>query len=237
MSQQGRSKFIFCDFSLNIYTLLCLSVTVSAIPSICDSVCHVNINATDLAVFCSSPKLTLQGRCCVNESEIDQFDIIGIDLQNCSMTQTKFSNGINGINTLRYISLEYNDDILALNNTDFHRNTDIKNLSLPVYLECPGGQKAWSKNVTEGPVRKCFEEKNPCVAENLTCPLNSHCVHSGIDLTECLCDEDYHGYKCMNKGKFPTVPFAIGISASTVVASFFLWFTQRRYVKSHPKKN
>ncbi|KAK0045496.1 all-trans retinoic acid-induced differentiation factor-like isoform X1 [Biomphalaria pfeifferi] len=225
---------ITCDFLLFTALIHLMVLGITCQPAICNLDCQVNINETVLAKFCSASAFKLQGRCCVNTTSPDQFDIIGIDLQQCGMTQKKFSQGIDGINTLQFIYLQGND-IDALNNTDFHRNTGILNLSIPVNLSCPGGIKSWESIETETSETTCVGEKNPCISEKLACPPHSHCVHSGIDMSECLCDEDYHGYKCMNKGKFPTVPFAIGITASTVALCIFLWCTQRRYVKSDVK--
>ncbi|CAL1532723.1 unnamed protein product [Lymnaea stagnalis] len=206
------------------------------VPHLCNLDCRFDINKTHVAENCLSHGFDMIKRCCIDSTEdFSVVDVIGIDLQECNMTQEIFSTGIIGINTLQYISLEGND-LSSLNKTDFHRNTGILYLSLPKNLQCFGNQSAWGKVVYDNPTATiCYNESNPCQTENVTCPDNSHCVHAGIDLIECLCDEDYHGYKCMNKGKFPVTPFAIGLSISTVFVCIFFWFTQRRYVKTSNK--
>lgn len=218
------------ESSQSLITDLGVKKALPDVPNLCNLDCSIDINNTIVAEKCKILGFHQENRCCINSTEGSPGSVIGIDLQGCKMTQEKFSSGILGINTLQYISLEGNN-ISSLNNTDFHRNTGILYLSLPTNLQCFGNNSAWENISYSDTAVRCYNELNPCQTENVTCPPNSHCVHTGIDLIECLCDEDYHGYKCMNKGKFPVTPFAVGLSISTVIACIFFWFTQRKYVK------
>ncbi|XP_059151592.1 all-trans retinoic acid-induced differentiation factor-like [Physella acuta] len=221
----------FSFFGIVLLFSLVESSYSQQIPSLCNTDCKVDINTTETYKVCHEFHLTMEHRCCINRTQANQLDVVGIDLRECSITQEMIASGLKDIHTLQYISLEGNN-ISALANTDFQNNPSILYLSLPSILECPGGKVAWeSVNLTDKG-RLCLTELNPCQYENVSCPVNSHCEHYGIDLFECLCDEGYYGYKCMNQGTFPAVPFAIGLSVSTFVLCIFLWVTQRRYVIS-----
>ncbi|CAG5129556.1 unnamed protein product [Candidula unifasciata] len=203
------------------------------LSSICNTTCSKDINTTKTGNFCRSVSTTkLYGRCCYNTTDTT---ILGIDLENCNMTREKFSAGIKNINNLRYISLQGNDHLKQVKGEDFHRNTNIEYLSLPLGMACPGNLDFWNSNTTDKDATICQGELDPCLVHNVTCPENSHCVHSGVGLTECLCNVGYHGYKCMNQGTFPTIPFVLGIAIPTVVICALLWVTQRRYVRPSNK--
>ncbi|BFY99878.1 hypothetical protein BsWGS_02918 [Bradybaena similaris] len=204
-------------------------------PEICRASCLTNMNNTRTGNFCHiGYDKVIQWRCCVNTTDNT---VLGIDLENCNMTNTVFSAGIKNLSNLLYISLQENDGLKQVSREDFHRNTNIQYLSLPLGMGCPGNSDSWSKitNSTTENATICQEELDPCHVHNVSCPANSHCVHSGVGLTECLCDDGFHGYKCMNQGKFPTVPFVVGIAIPTVFLSALLWVTQRRYVKPSNK--
>ncbi|GFR62327.1 all-trans retinoic acid-induced differentiation factor-like [Elysia marginata] len=127
------------------------------------------------------------------------------------------------------ISLEGND-MKNLQSADFHKNTEIEYLSLPPLISCPGSNGTWLNESSDVNSTTCLFEQNACKVHNVTCPTNSHCVHSGVDMAECLCNNGFHGYKCLEQGVFPVTSFLIGITVPTILICIFLYVTQRRHV-------
>jgi hypothetical protein len=62
------------------------------------------------------------------------------------------------------------------------------------------------------------------------CTSTSDCVDNGPGNFLCLCKEDYHGYKCLNRGEFPTFSYVFGLGLTTIVLSGVFWHFQRRHV-------
>ncbi|XP_012938490.1 all-trans retinoic acid-induced differentiation factor [Aplysia californica] len=203
---------------------------VDSVPAVCSRACkEVSINGTATDLFCKKhPELRVVGRCCLNETEHATL-VLGLDLHDCNLTEGSLRSAVVDLNRLMYLSLEANP-IQNVTEADLTKNTDIMYLCLPPDIPCPGGQDAWRSEDLINNVRICREELNPCKYRNVSCPENSHCVQLGFSLTECLCNEGFHGYKCMNEGTFPTMAFIAGVSIPTVLISIFLWVTQRRYV-------
>lgn len=97
------------------------------------------------------------------------------------------------------------------------------------YCACPGGSLSWS-DTTGG---DCKGKKNICNATNydyVKCTTNSYCSDNGPGNFLCLCKPGQHGYKCMNKGEFPSVLFSVSLVIGTLVISGLLWIAQRRHV-------
>ncbi|KFO53825.1 All-trans retinoic acid-induced differentiation factor, partial [Corvus brachyrhynchos] len=64
------------------------------------------------------------------------------------------------------------------------------------------------------------------------CPENSVCAPDGPGLVQCLCDNPFHGYKCLREGTFPMLLFSGILGTATVSLSLLLWGTQRRKAKT-----
>lgn len=195
-------------------------------PSVCNS-CGGDITGTRLWDFCNSDaELKVVGRCCMNSSTV-----VGIDLHNCSLTETGLRSTVKNLVNLQYLSVEENP-IGNVTVEDLKDQTDLVYFSMPATIACPGGLQLW-RSVADKKQPKltiCRDLLDPCSTRNVTCPEDSHCHHSGLNSTQCLCDDGFHGYKCMNEGEFPIVPFIAGLVAPTVVLSIFLYVTQRRFV-------
>ncbi|GFO18930.1 all-trans retinoic acid-induced differentiation factor-like [Plakobranchus ocellatus] len=212
-----------------------VSSTSAKIPSICNLVCKSSINGTETFAFCESlSELTMTGRCCLNRTE-SQTLVVGIDLQGCGITEETFSDALVNMSSLLYISLEGNK-FKGLSTTDFHSNTGIEFLSLPSKFSCPGSKGTWLNQSSDANSTYCFSEQNACDVRNVTCPSNSHCVHSGVDLVQCLCDEGFHGYKCLEQGTFPLTSFLASIILPTIALCILFFVTQRRYVIQQSSK-
>ncbi|RUS75229.1 hypothetical protein EGW08_017019 [Elysia chlorotica] len=208
-----------------------------SLPSACHFTCETSMNGTATFDFCESHStLKIVGRCCLNDTDLGTL-VLGVDLQKCGLSEGQFSAAISNMSNLMYISLEGNN-MKRLQNFDFHQNTNIEYLSLPPNLSCPGGNGTWLMESSDANSTICQFEQNACDVHNVSCPSNSHCVHSGVDMVECLCNDGYYGYKCLEQGVFPITPFLIGITVPTVVLCIFLYVTQRRHViqQRHKKK-
>lgn len=68
-----------------------------------------------------------------------------------------------------------------------------------------------------------------CEAYNTSCPENSHIV-SQNGSCNCVCNNNFYGYRCMKSGTFPAWLFFITTSVVTGALSFGLWYTHRRNV-------
>lgn len=202
---------------------------------ICSKLCKGRTSGGKMQEFCKHNNFTLNGHCCVNDIFTGYSSVVGLDLHSCSLTESLVKNSIINLHNLEYIMLEDNP-IMNITSSDLINCTTLEYLSLPSGLSCPGGPEAWRQELVDASLTECWGQLDPCVARNLTCPENSHCVHKTFDGTQCLCDEGFHGYKCMNQGTFPLVPFFVGLIVPTVILSILLWFTQRRYVIANKKK-
>ncbi|KAL7987138.1 hypothetical protein Chor_006057 [Crotalus horridus] len=115
------------------------------------------------------------------------------------------------------------------------RNKKIILGALPQKLDCPGGSEVW-KNVTiQGNNRICHDQRNSCngsLGLVWVCPEGSLCTSDGPGLSQCLCVDPYHGYKCLRQGNFPYLLFFGTLGAITITLSTFLWTTQRHKAKT-----
>uniref|UniRef100_A0A8C0VR77 EGF-like domain-containing protein n=1 Tax=Cyanistes caeruleus TaxID=156563 RepID=A0A8C0VR77_CYACU len=102
--------------------------------------------------------------------------------------------------------------------------------AVPLTLECPGGSDAWQDVTADGSSRLCQGQRNPC--NTWPCPENSVCAPDGPGFSQCLCDNPFHGYKCLREGTFPMLLFGGILGTATVSLSLLLWGTQRRKAKT-----
>uniref|UniRef100_A0A3Q2QZL6 All-trans retinoic acid-induced differentiation factor n=1 Tax=Fundulus heteroclitus TaxID=8078 RepID=A0A3Q2QZL6_FUNHE len=194
--------FIFNLFFNESYQLTGLQVC-----SLCGGTVQ---NDTDVGQFCSR-----------SAGRIDRRNInTAFNFKSCNITHT--------------LDLSLNP-IVNISEKVFLGFLDLNYLILPQDLVCPGGNFSWQKvEVTQGK-RFCEGQKNMCNQTgqmSMNCPENSRCDPYGPGLFECICAENYHGYKCLRQGEFPAVKVFGPLAASMVVMSFLLWVSQRRKAKS-----
>ncbi|KAK3766886.1 hypothetical protein RRG08_040409 [Elysia crispata] len=229
------SVLLLSLISVKVKTLEQPSHYSGDLPSACHLTCETSMNGTATFDFCKSySELKIGGRCCFNVTALGAL-VLGIDLQRCGLSEEIFSSAIANMSNLLYISLEGNK-MKNLQSSDFHQNANIDYLSLPPHFSCPGSNGTWLMESSDANSTICQFEQNACEVHNVTCPSNSHCVHSGVDMMECLCNDGFHGYKCLEQGNFPVTSFLIGITVPTVALCIFLYVTQRRHVIQHKVK-
>ncbi|KAL5021585.1 hypothetical protein ScPMuIL_000740 [Solemya velum] len=203
--------------------LFCLFTVLFSLVISSEDVCKMQ---------CSSPMkmncTEADGRCCINKTLANTtHTVIGVDLHGCNISN--IAGFFIGLTELQIIYLEENP-LKSISVEDFPGILKLEYMSLPGELQCPG---TWEiedhgpNNITE-----CRIEESFCNSTNVPCPKNSYCNDTGLGTRDCLCLPDYHGYKCLNKGKFPTLAFVLGTSISTVLICGVLWFTQRRGIKT-----
>ncbi|XP_048763192.2 all-trans retinoic acid-induced differentiation factor-like [Ostrea edulis] len=211
-----------------------LLVFLSAVGanSMISAVCQMKSCKNQSTLDCLSLNSSVSGRCCVRDKDsVSSASVTGIDLIDCSLTN--ISGLFHSMEHLHILYLHKNN-IGEIDVDDFTGVNDLKNLTLPPNLSCPGGPSLWNSEEIHPNVTVCLEEQSTCKVFNVSCPnSNSYCSDVGPRITECLCNPGFHGYKCLRKDHFPTATFVIGICASTFVVSAFLWITQRRKVKKH----
>lgn len=179
--------------------------------------------------FCLT-KGYIKGHCCFKNNTNDVDTIIGLDLSNCSISHVEH---LYNSSTALIIDLS-NNPISNLSDFVFQGFSLLTQLLLPSKVECPGGRTSWEKVEVKNITRICEGQKNACnqtAQMPLNCPENSFCSPYGPGFFECSCLDNFHGYKCMRQGEFPIVKVLGILTASTVVVSSVLWFTQRRKVK------
>ncbi|XP_067406622.1 all-trans retinoic acid-induced differentiation factor [Emydura macquarii macquarii] len=184
-----------------------------------------------VAGYCGSrPALVLQGRCCLSRAAPQ--DVQGLDLSNCSLPL--LCPGFQDASTAVVIDLTENP-LENVPNTSFRGFTRLQSVSLPLALECPGGDLAWDRITTHGDSRTCQGQRNPCNSSGelaWLCPENSLCTPDGPGLFQCLCSGNYHGYKCLRKGTFPMLLFYGILGAVTAALALLAWGSQRRKAKA-----
>ncbi|XP_068199203.1 all-trans retinoic acid-induced differentiation factor [Antennarius striatus] len=188
-------------------------------------------NDTAVGHFCSQSAGRIDRRCCLkSDNRTDSERIIGLDLSNCSLTNVE---NLLGASTALMIDLSLNP-IINISDTIFQGFVELNYLILPQDLLCLGGNTSWEKVEVKDGNRFCEGQKNVCNQTgqlSITCPENSLCGPYGPGFFECSCAGNYHGYKCLREGVFPSLNVFASLGASTVVVTVLLWVTQRRKVK------
>lgn len=199
-----------------------------ALPEICIQCPESVQNLSNVAHYCKqTPELTLQARCCLNQKGI----ILGLDLQNCSLKDL----GPNFSQAYTAVIIDLRENPLKDDLADsFHGFTQLQTLVLPQDVKCPGGIKAWGTVTIYNDNRTCQEQKNLCnsTGDPEMCPENGSCAPDGPGLSQCVCADGFHGYKCMRQGSFPLLMFFGTLGSTTLSISILLWGTQRRIVKT-----
>nr|XP_019953065.1 PREDICTED: all-trans retinoic acid-induced differentiation factor [Paralichthys olivaceus] len=189
------------------------------------------LNDTSVGEFCSVSTGLTHGRCCLRPDNTTGLErIIGLDLSNCSLTHVE---DLHKASTAIIIDLSLNP-IVNLSDSAFQGFIELNYLILPGDILCPAGNASWSRVELKDGNRLCEGQRNMCNQTgqlSMNCPENSLCAPYGPGFFECSCADDYHGYKCLREGEFPTLQVFGPLGASAVVISFLLWVTQRRKVK------
>lgn len=198
-------------------------------PSFCPNSTMVSTNVIN---FCKSIKRTIQSRCCLDRTNATETKIIGLDFSACKID--KLYNAIESIkrnNSIKFVEiLDLNSNQLSeCQNQSYSGFVSLQRLFIPDTCSCPGANYSWS-NIAKGSCSSRTTVCNTSFSPNVNCTVNSLCVDNGPGNFLCECKSDFHGYKCLSQGQFPTILFTSVLCGSTVLLSAFLWHTQRRHV-------
>lgn len=189
-----------------------------------------NGNATSEPVidYCASQNGRLEDRCCYARNSKN---LLAIDLIEMSLTEVpNLSEHIN----LTVIDLRLNSQLKSSKNTDFLGLNSLDSLLLPSHYSCPGEKHVWqiinstdnpTGNLCQHPINLCLNSSDLCV------PIRSYCRPNGPNHFQCLCKDDYHGYKCLRQGSFPVWKFTAVVLLMTGLLTTFFYYTHRKYVK------
>ncbi|XP_068614552.1 all-trans retinoic acid-induced differentiation factor-like [Brachionichthys hirsutus] len=198
---------------------------------VCELCSGTVLNDTAVGRLCSTSAGRIDRRCCLkSDNKSDPERIIGLDLSNCTLTDVK---DLSGASTASMIDLSLNP-LVNISDAIFQGFVELNYLILPQDLLCLGGNTSWEKVEVKDGNRICKGQINMCNQTgqlSVTCPENSLCGRYGPGFFECSCADNYHGYKCLREGEFPSLNVFASLGAATVVLTFLLWITQRRKVK------
>lgn len=161
--------------------------------------------------------LKMKGACCINSS-MGQEKIIGLGLENCSVHSLE--PYLVQLASVRFMSLR--ESVVNCSLADnFKGLVDLDVVWLPKSCtQCPGTNEAWVENSSD----QCIGQKDTCNYKPVRCPEDSSCHSNGPSFRHCLCDGDFHGYRCLKQGTFPVWPYIGGLVGSTLLTTSFLWF-------------
>lgn len=170
-------------------------------------------------------------RCCRAD---DNVTFVALDLMNSNLTtipDLPFDENLKIV----VLDLRNNSDLeISSQGYEFIGLTYLNELLLPKQVECPGGHKIWEniQNATNGPEGwNCTNQISFCVnSTDLCVPAGSMCSPYGPNHFQCVCQTDYHGYKCLRHGNFPLWEFLGPTLGVTILASIILYWTHRRNV-------
>ncbi|CAF1317607.1 unnamed protein product [Adineta ricciae] len=216
-----------------LYTILFLlgKFRIDAEISVCAG---KNATSSYVVNYCAEQGGEIKLRCCLS-SENDTF--IAIDSTDSDYTSVPdFFQDINF--NLSVVDLRSNPELTPANKTDFLTLQYLNTLILPEQFDCPGGYDVW-ENITKTNTNDSLPVGNLCIGQKNYCSNaidvcvqeNSDCIPNGPNFFLCLCKINYHGYKCLRYGNFPSGIFFGTTACVTIVASALLYWTQRRHVK------
>jgi len=202
-------------------------------PSFCDAV--LKNQSSVVEKFCANAGWNLDDRCCRDGKEIFAVDFRGCHLNDTSILRNRIYHNVTIIDFTMNPTIVSDED-------DFDGYSSLNQLyfDLVANVSCPGKDDSW--NTTDGGDNKtlaCLTQLNTCEVSGFKCPNSigensSHCESHGPGLKNlyCVCNDGFHGYKCMRRGTFPKVAFGAGLGGATAGVAAFLWLTNRRLVKS-----
>ncbi|CAF1274077.1 unnamed protein product [Adineta ricciae] len=190
-----------------------------------------NATSTRIREFCEEQGGSIIHRCCLGP---DSATFIAVDLTEANLTAVPDFTTYENFN-VSVIDIRLNPQLEPTPDNDFLGLTNLDELILPPQFDCPGHYHVWEliANTTDPVGINCTHQVDFCANSTDVCVGEaSYCSTNGPNHFLCLCKEEYHGYKCLRKGTFPSGAFYGTTVAFTVVASIFLYWTQRRHVKS-----
>ncbi|KAG5276793.1 hypothetical protein AALO_G00109790 [Alosa alosa] len=190
------------------------------------------LNGSAVWNFCTSSAGEINGRCCLQKDNTSgAVCITGLDISHCNLSVVE---DLSEASTSTMIDLSFNP-ISNLSDLVFQGFSQLSYVILPSNLTCPGGNASWEKTEVNSEYRLCEGQINACNQTghmSWDCPQNSLCSPYGPSFFACSCAEDFHGYKCLREGEFPTAKVFGILGGSTVLTSILLWVTQRRKAKA-----
>ncbi|CAF0734880.1 unnamed protein product [Brachionus calyciflorus] len=221
-------KCIFCLFFIE--SIICSNVFEEQIvlsniveDEVCrPSFCKTPSISTTIKEFCDKNKFSLEYRCCVNKA-LNGSNAVAIDYMGCNIQ--KLSNTIGALNREKIKNVQIldvrNNTIEECGNSETYSGfVNLNELYLSDYSDevcsCPGGAYSWS-NISSG---TCVGRKNICQTDFspfINCTETSRCVENGPGNFLCECKPNFHGYKCLEEGQFPTLMFSLILSLSTIL--------------------
>ncbi|UJR10776.1 hypothetical protein I4U23_014963 [Adineta vaga] len=190
-----------------------------------------NVTSEPVQKFCEEQGGSIIHRCCRAN---DNATFIAVDLTELNLTTVPDFSPYTNFN-LTVIDFRLNPQLEPSEENDFLTLTSLDDLILPEQFDCPGEYRVWNiiENITDPPGRRCRQQKLFCENSTDVCvEPSSYCSTNGPNHFLCLCDDAFHGYKCLRKGNFPLAAFFGTTGSVTFVASILLYWTQRRHVKS-----
>lgn len=179
--------------------------------------------------YCTSQNGKLEDRCCY---AMNSMNLLAIDL--IDMNLIEVPNLIEYVN-LTVIDLRLNSQLKSSKTTDFLGLNLLDILLLPEQYSCPGDKHVWQIiNSTDNPKGiLCQHQINICLnsSNDLCIPTRSSCHPNGPNHFQCLCKDNYHGYKCLRQGSFPVWKFSGLVILFTGLLTTFFYLTHRKYVK------
>lgn len=224
-------QFQMTDFLQVIVLVLCIQC-VSNFELNDKSPCFGK-NATSEPVirFCDEIGGTLVFRCCRAPTNTT---FVAIDFMDANLTDIPIFRDHSNFN-LSVVDLRENSDLQSSIDDDaFLTMIYLEELLLPKQVPCPGGRNMWQtiNETIEPEGYYCINQISICVNSTDFCPeKGSMCDSNGPSHYVCQCQPDYHGYKCLRHGDFPSGIFLGTCTAVTIVASILFFWTHRRHVK------
>ena len=194
----------------------------------------VGRTATSASVldYCLSHNGSIEHRCCFSSNSTQ---ILAIDLTDLNLVRVPdFTASVN-LRTLNLIDLRSNPQLKPSVNLDFLALQSLDDLFLPDTFNCPGGQRTWQliQNTSNPSGNRCLHQTDACSNRTSICPTsNSFCTPNGPTHFLCLCRTRYYGYKCLRYGTFPSAIFFPSTLLLTLAFTLFVYWTQRRHVKT-----
>lgn len=205
-----------------------LKATDACMPQFCE---NTLMTSKEIIEYCQKTKAAeVKGRCCMR-NEKNYTSIIGLDYTNCKIE--KLTSALNSLSDelLKNVSIfDIRENLFLECNDDAYSGfLNLQTLYFPKMCDCPGGKFSWSVTQNDS----CNGQLELCKSNftNTDCTAHSQCTENGPGNFLCTCKEDYHGYKCLQKGAFPNLVFTLLLCGTILFLSAFMWYTQSRLVK------
>ncbi|KAH9278664.1 All-trans retinoic acid-induced differentiation factor [Echinococcus granulosus] len=158
------------------------------------------------------------GRKCALNNEV-----IGLDLSNSDLIQPppEISS-----NTLLFLHLYGNPKLRPLES--LCECVALDRLLIDANISSPGGHFSWNSTETmrNSTIRVWEHQLDFCqtFGKDHICPANSECIFNGPGCFNCMCNANHWGYRCLQRGIFPTATFIIGTALGVIFLCVLLLF-------------